>query len=273
MRNISLRPCLQWLAIPLLVLLFDVRPAAAAGSNPRDTKRDVSHVVPEPMTETWQIAAWMRRLAGHYRVDGSVFMLPRTFEFRGTDGELREIEFQQRLISAKGAADCKAVGTGPGMQCILNVGWLDEFETIMDPDMGPVGVWNLPGGVAYLNPSMMLVGLDPPNKGVRFQLVDSKGLPEGGSGSVAGNRMTLRAPCVNAPKLFGSMNYAAKFSDRPPQTCERIIYIDAKPEASLLNLNIEIELNEELVTQTWLTLRRAEPDDKKKETRTDRRSR
>lgn len=261
MRTFSLKPGLVSVAAALLVFILDMPLAAAAGSNPRDGRNDVSYVVPEPVTETWRIAAWARRLAGHYRVDGSVFMLSRMFEFRAPDGEMREVEFGPRMISARGAADCVAVGTGAGMQCIFNIGWLDEFETIMDPEQGPVGVFNLPGGVSYLNPSMMLVGLDPPRKGVSFLLVDAKGLPEGGSGSVAGDRLTLTSPCVNAPVLFARMNPAAKFNDRLPQTCERTMHIEARPDAGLLQLSIEIDINEELVTQTRLTLRRAEPED------------
>lgn len=244
-----------------LVSLLLVMPVAhAAGINPRDGRRDVPQVVREPVTQPGQIAMWLRRMVGHYRVEGSVFMLARTFEFRNTEGEMTEVEFGPRMVSAKGVADCAPVGTGAGLQCIFNVTWLDEFETIVDPDQGPVGVFNLPGGAAYLDPSMLLVGLDPPGKGVTFLLVDKKGLPEGGSGTLAGERATLRAPCVNAPKLFQSMNPAAKFNDRLPQACERITHIDARPDAKVVQLSIGIDLNEELVTQTNLTLRRAEPD-------------
>lgn len=243
----------------VVLLVLAIPGAHAAGRNPRDPPPVTPQVAPEPVTSPGLIAMWLRRLAGHYRIEGSVFMLTRTFEFRAPDGEMREVEFQTRLESARGSGDCKAVGTGAGMHCIFDIGWLDQHETIMDPEQGPVGVFNLPGGVAYLNPSMLLAGLDPGRKGITFLVVDNKGLPEGGSGSIAGDRATLRAPCVNAPNLFQSMNPAAKFNNRPPQTCERITHIDAPAEAAVVHLSISIELNEELVTLTRLTLRRTQP--------------
>ncbi len=243
------------------VLALTVQAADAAGRNPRDPPPATPVVTPEPVTSPGLIAMWLRRLAGQYRIEGSVFMLSRTFEFRAPDGEMREVEFQPRLESARGSGDCMAVGTGAGMHCIFDIAWQDQHEIIMDPEQGPVGMFNLPGGVAYLNPSMLLAGLDPGSKGITFLVVDNKGLPEGGSGSIAGDRATLRAPCVNAPNLFQSMNPAAKFNDRLPQTCERITHIDAAADAAVVQLSISIELNEELVTLTRLTLRRTQPGD------------
>lgn len=242
----------------LLVLAMPV--AGAAGSNPRDTRRDLTYLNPPPVTDSAQIGAWLRQLAGRYRVEGSVWMLSRFFEFY-YEGEKREVEFQQRFESAGGAGDCAAVGAGPGMHCIFNIAWQDQYETIMDPEQGPVGVHNLPGGVPYLNPSMLLVGLDPGKQGVSFLLVDNKGLPEAGTGSLAGDRATLRAPCVNAPKLFLVMNPAAKFNDRLPQACERIIRIDASPGAKFVRMDISIQLNDELFSITQLTLYPRPPGD------------
>lgn len=250
-----------WPGLVAVIWLVLVAPLAGAAGSPREPHR-VAPAEPAPaLTQTWQIASWLRRLVGSYRVEGSVFMFPRTFEFRNTQGELVEGQFVERLESARGAADCAVVGTGAGMQCIFNVGWTDQFDIIMDPDAGPVGQYSLPGGVAYLNPSMLLVGLDPGVQGIGFLLVDSKGLPEGGSGFIAGDRATLRAPCVNARDLYQRLNPAAEFSDRRPQSCERITHIDARAGADLVHLSISIELNEELVTLTRLTLRRADPQD------------
>lgn len=258
MNRLTVRTMVLAQAAALLVLVMPV--AGAASGNPRDTRRDLTYLVRPPVTDTAQIGAWLQQLAGNYRVEGSVWMLSRFFEFY-YQGEKREVEFEQRFESARGAGDCAAVGTGSGMHCIFNISWLDEYETIMDPERGPVGVHNLPGGVSYLNPSMLLVGLDPDKQGVTFLLVDNKGLPEGGSGSLAGDRATLRAPCVNAPKLFLAMNPAHKFSYRPPQTCERIIQIDARPGAKSVLMDISIRLNDELFSMTRLTLNPSQPDE------------
>lgn len=229
--------------------------AGAAGSNPRDSRRDISYVIPPPVTERGEIGAWLGRLAGRYRADGVVWIQARVALVNG-----EEVELPERRVSVKGAGDCAAVGAGPGMQCIFNITWLDEYEQILDPDQGTPGVYNLAGGVSYLNPSMMLVGLDPGKQGVGFLLVDNKGLPEGGSGSIAGNRATLRAPCVNAPALFHSMNPDVRFGNRRPDTCVRITRIDARPGSTIVHLSIAIEINREPATLIEVTLRRAPPE-------------
>jgi hypothetical protein len=85
--------------------------------------------------------------------------------------------------------------------------------------------------------------------------VDHKGLPEGGLGSSTGNRATFRTTCVNAPSLLSPM--------RPPQppnppyrTCDRIIRIDAKPDAGVLHLWMDIEIDRDRHTSMEKTLRR-----------------
>jgi hypothetical protein len=241
------------LAVPVLACALQVH---AAGSNPRAPRAGATYENAEPVTDPEQAGEWLLRLVGRYRVDGSVFMLSRVFEFRDSEGEMREGEFQARLESVRGTIDCVPVGAGPGLHCIFNLPWLEQHEVIMDPDAGPVGIWSLPGGDPYLNPAMMLVGLDLAKQQLSFQLVDNKGLPERGSGSIAGNRATLRAPCVNAPPLFAKMNPAARFNDRPPQSCERIMRIDAGTESRSTEWSTSIEINGELVTQMRLSLRR-----------------
>jgi hypothetical protein len=212
----------------------------AAGTNPRDAKLDVTYVIPRPVTERGEIGAWLLRLGDRYRVEGAGNVMGR-------------------IVTVKGAVDCTAIGAGPGMQCILNISWNDQFEIITDPGQGPVGVFNLPGGVAYLNPSMMLTGLDPGRQGITFLLVDNKGLPEGGPGVIAGDRATLRAPCVNAPALFLAMNPDARFAERRPDTCERIIRIDARPGSTVVHMATDIEINGDVATRFDLTLRREPP--------------
>lgn len=215
------------------LLLAATSGAHAAGQNPRDARQDVSYFIPEPVTAPGQIAAWLRQLVGRYRAEGTVTIA----------GAGRE--------SVRGASDCKAVGTGAGLQCIFDISWPDMFQGLE--------MYNLPGGVAYLSPAMMLVGLDPGRQGITFLLVDHKGLPEGGAGSIAGQRATLRAPCVNAARLFLSMNPASRYEGRPPDICERITRIDARD--SVVNMVTDIEINGELATIIDVTLRRLPPDD------------
>jgi hypothetical protein len=249
------------MAVLLLACAVDADAAASGARNPRDQRNPVSFQNAEPVTDPDLIGEWLLRLAGRYRAEGSSYMPSRTFEFRNSQGRMTEGEFQAVFEPARGVVDCSNIGSGPGIQCILDIGWVPQYEIILDPDAGPVGVWNLPGGEPYLDPAMMLVGLDLRTQRLAYLLVDNKGLPEGGSGSVAGDRGTLSAPCVNAPPLFNGMNPAAEFDGRRPQQCTRIIRIDARPGADVVNVSINIEINEQLVTVTELVLRRVARND------------
>lgn len=240
--------------------------AGAAGTNPREGARSGAYVVPPPVTDRAALAEWLLRLADNYRVDGAgtVYIQPvDPIRKRPAPGEeeqnsaLQESEFIPPMIfSVQGTGDCATVGEGPGIHCILNIGWQDQFEVNMDPDAGTIGMWNLPGGISYLNPSMMLLGLEPARQGLHLLLVDNKGLPEGASATVAGDRATLRVPCVNARALFLAMNPEKSYENRSPATCERITRIDARSGGKVVLVAVDIEINSLLVTQIQMTLRR-----------------
>lgn len=248
-----------------------VATAGAAGKNPRNGSRSGAYVVPPPVTETQALGEWLMRLADRYRVDGAgtIYVPPvdpvyqRASTNSSEDAAIaQEAEFIEPMVfTLQGTADCAPVGAGPGIQCIFNIGWTDQFEVNMDPDKGTVGIWNLPGGISYLNPSMMLVGLEPASQGLHLLLVDNKGLPEAAPAQVAGDRATLRAECVNAPVLFAAMNPEKSYERRLPDTCERITRIDAKPDGKVVHMAVEIQINRQMVTQLQMTLRR---DTKKK---------
>jgi hypothetical protein len=218
----------SWAVLALLCIagLFPGEADSAQPRSPPPKWRDPSGP-PTPM-ETWLV-----RLVGRYRVEGVI---------RSSAG----------VESVKGMVDCVTIGAGPGVQCVLNVAWLDIF-LISPPPGNPAGVFNVPGGVSFLNPAMALFGIDPGAAGINYLLVDNKGLAEGGLGSSTGNRGTFRAPCVNAPTLFNAM--------RPPafgfyRTCETIIRIDARPDAGVLHLLMDFEINDDVHTTIELTLRR-----------------
>lgn len=213
--------------------------AVAADRNPRQSIRKVEYLMPKPVTGQDGMAEWLLRLVDNYRVEGM--------------GTVPAVE----PFSVQGNGDCAPVGAGPGVHCIFNIHWIDQFEIIMDPEEGPPGVHNVPGGVSYLNPSMMLVGIDPFREGLQFLLVDNKGLPEGGTASISGHRATLRAPCVNAPKLFLDLNPDRQFEGRSPETCERVTRIDAKPDSTVVHVDIDIEINREPASRFQMTLRRS----------------
>jgi hypothetical protein len=117
-----------------------------------------------------ELTRWLPRLAGRFRYDGTLAMNPDDI----------------RIV--KGFSDCKLVGEGPGVQCMININW---------PEIGPNG--NRGGPPHNLAPSMILHGLDPLAAKILFLQVDSKGLAEGAEGTLksAGVLKTVM-PCVNA---------------------------------------------------------------------------
>lgn len=212
--------------------------AVNANGNPRQSYRKLEYPASLPVTAVDEMGAWLMRLADQFHVDGL--------------GTALAVE----PFGVNGKADCAPVGVGPGIHCIFNIRWVDQFEIVYDPELGPPGVYNIPGGVSNFNPSMMLIGLEPTRQGLRFLWVDNKGLPEGGTATIAGNRATLRAPCVNAPTLFLAMNPERTFEGRRPDTCERIIRIDARPGSTVVHMAFEIEINGLQAAESQLTLRR-----------------
>lgn len=200
----------------------------------------------DPFGPTTEADILLPRLVGRYRVEGLIEVLtPPTNDSSGGDILTQE--------SVKGMADCVAVGDGPGVQCVLNISWLDMYQIVQPSGEGsdPAGVFNLPGGVSYLNPSMVLFGLDPGTDGINYLLVDNKGLPEGGLGATRGNIAKFRTTCVNAPELFNRM-----IPNMTYRTCDRFVSIEARPESRLAYLTIEIEINEELRTRGVISMRR-----------------
>jgi len=215
---------------------------------------------------------WLRRLAGRYRFEGLVHVMAK-----GDCGPLPPDPAKQDQMSEappepycrsiKGTGDCVAVGKGPGVQCVLNVFWQDMYEVLMQQseagaesvDASPTGVFELPGGVAYLDPSMALFGLDPGNSAISYLVVDNKGMPEGGPGHVSGNRATFKTTCVNAPTLLNAMK-PEEFNDRMPGSCLRTIHFDARPDSKVVLVTIDIEINDDVFTRATMTMRRQMED-------------
>jgi len=198
---------------------------------------------------------WLKRLVGRYRIEGMVHVVAK-----GPCGQLPPDPAQSEnppppppvyCESVKGMADCVAIGSGPGVQCILQINWPDMYETVYPPE-DDVGVFNLPGGVANLAPAMALFGLDPGKSALNYLLVDQKGLSEGGEGFNSGSRMVFRTPCVNWPTLRNAMRPASPVH----RTCERIMRIDARSDAKALFLSVDFEIDEDPFTRYDLTLRR-----------------
>jgi hypothetical protein len=200
----------------------------------------------EPVPDT-EMKVWLGRMVDKFKFEGIVNVPAR--------GDCPTF-----CVTVKGTGDCVAVGSGPGVQCILNATWEELWEIIQPSDEEVGGVFELPGGIPYLDPAMALFGLDPGQSGISYLLVSDKGMPEGGLGFIEGNRATFKTKCVNEPTLLAAMKPEA-FNGRLPDTCDRTIHIDAKPDSTVVWMTIEIEINEDEFTRFTLTLRRQPRED------------
>jgi hypothetical protein len=215
---------------------------------------------------------WLRRLVGKYKFDGLVQVvalgdcapLPPDPANQETTSEAPPEPYCRTI---KGKGDCVAIGTGPGVQCILNVYWQDMYEIVYQAsaegavDNAPTGVFELPGGVSYLDPSMALFGIDPEKSEINYLLVDQKGMPEGGLGYVRGNRATFKSKCVNEGTLLDAMK-PVEFNERLPNSCNRIIHFDAKPDSKVVLVSMDIEINDDAFTRMTMTMRREATEEK-----------
>jgi len=254
--------------------------AGAAGANPRNGNARPPREPARPVTEAAEIGAWLQRLAGRYRFEGMVEVRTRATvteeppEAAGAEpGSLAaEIMVRERLASGQsdvfdvtpvqGMGDCITIGTGPGVQCVLQVNWKEMREVVTPSTTERGGVFNVPGGVSNLVPAMVMYGLDPGQAVVRYLQVDSAGLAEGAAGSVVGNTATFRTPCTNAARILDSLRPppvrqpGSLTPPPPPKTCDRITRIEARQNSRTLYMWIDYALDGKPKTTYSLTLRR-----------------
>lgn len=208
--------------------------AHAAGRNPRDSKNDVEYTVAARVTDPELMGEWLFRLAGRYRVEGQI---PRGEE----------------SLSVAGAVDCRSVGGGPGLQCIFNVLWPEIWN------VRAFGASAAADGSPWMNPAMMLMGLDMQEQSVRFMLVDSKGLPQVGTGIIAGERSTLQAKCPNPRAIFEQI--IGLVNGRPPTTCHRVFRLELPPGERITYMVIELVVNDLPIGEINMSLYRTAADD------------
>jgi hypothetical protein len=234
-----------------LVALTLLMAPGAASTDPRTPPQGGGIVAP-----TVDPDVWLGQLPGNYRVEGLVNVVAR--------------DDCANCVTARGTADCIRIGPGSGVQCVFDVRWEEMYELVQptaelpqpgEPMPPAPGAYELPGGVPYLSPAMMIFGLDPGKQAIMHLAVNNKGLAEGGPGFVAGNRASFKTACVNGAKVMGAMKPPPK-PPQPPEyeiawrTCDRIVRIDAKPGANVVFIMIELAINDDPFTQINLTMRR-----------------
>lgn len=262
-----------------------------AQAQPRPDVEPTSRTVAaSAVTDPAAISDWLRIMAGSFTVDGQVEVRMRATrqpedpfaeeeESEESEEQSQPKPFADMLIErmrmesgyddvieatpAEGSSDCTGIGTGPGVQCIFHITWPDMVEFVTPSEVEPGGIFNLPGGISNLAPSMAMFGLEPAAAGLRHLLVDSAGLAEGASGQLVGDTATFRTPCANGVSIISGLRpppYRAMDEPPPPpppRTCTRTIRIAASPGGSVVNLRVDIELDGQKKTAYVLALRRA----------------
>jgi hypothetical protein len=196
--------------------------AASAGAAPPRTvapAAGASAAASGTTTEATDPAAWMARLAGRYRFDGSL-VHQEIIDFSDfsdappdpeepDEGEVRGAYLYMPEWSqpVQGKGDCIALSDGAGLQCVVNIAWPEQWR-----DNGKVPL----GGVSDMTPAMILAGVTPSTAphGIRYLLVDKRGLAHPGALTLEGNTATVKPVCVNLPGT---------------ERCEQVFRITMKP--------------------------------------------
>lgn len=154
----------------------------------------------KPTRKPSTILSWMRRLLGQFAYSGYVDL-----HGQGNPEDLRIVT---------GIGDCVGFGVAPGVQCEIKVTWPET--------RGPDGE-EIFGGVSNLSPAMILYGFEPDDLGIRYLLVDSEGVAEGGVGLITGDTFMSREPCAGTPN------------------CQRVMRTYARPDGKVIQMQIDFE--------------------------------
>jgi hypothetical protein len=195
-----------WL-IALALLSPDAVNAQARGpssSVPVQPGMDPGQVAAAHQAKLAELDVWLRRLAGQFQYDGIK---------------------DPRKESARGLGHCVGIGTGPGVQCVVNLSWPST---------------NGRPGRATHEPAVTLYGIDTNAEGIRRLEVNSKGIPEDALGFLKGNMATFKPGCVNQPEV-------------PP--CRRFIRIEAAPDGKFIYIWDDTEFLISLGRKGWEWIR------------------
>lgn len=173
----------------------------ASGANPQP--RDSELRLPTEAVDNPDTATWLRRLVGRYTFDGVIQHSERVVDFNAVrDAPIKEDELPSWVQPIQGKGDCIAFSDGPGVQCVINVFWPEQWRITGKAQLG---------GVPDLTPGVVLAGVVPGTEppAIRVLLVNFRGLGHPGGFSLRGNEATVRLPCVNIP---GALTCEDRFS-------------------------------------------------------------
>jgi hypothetical protein len=170
-----------------------------------------------------QVGAWLPRLVGKFRLEGSV-------EEAGEAGALRR-------ESIRGQADCRHVpgatavsGRAPAVECFLDMLWTPS------PAADGAAAQN---STPAPHTAMLVYGYELPVIGLRHMLVDGEGVAEGGAGQLFDNTLVSTSGCA---RIQGN--------------CQRSVRITAAPDLRSVRMNIDMAVDGKRAGSQELTLHR-----------------
>jgi hypothetical protein len=174
------------------------------------------------------MAAWLPRLVGRYRYEGVADFTPPD------QNDPHDVENSSspsgppplkppKLKTITGLEDCIAIGTGPGLHCVLDIHWDEE-------NWDNAGV-DVEGGVPFLSPALVLYGIDPSASVIRYLQLDTDGLAETESASLRGDTLTWTYATTCTSRQAGGV---------PPQ-CRRVTRVRAPHDGRVVQISIYME--------------------------------
>jgi hypothetical protein len=140
-----------------------------------------------------QLDEWLRKLAGRYRIEGTVETPGHaTVQVVGSSNEMEDLSVAT-VLSGKviGLADCAGVGEGPGIHCVINATW-----NSIDIDIAKLGSRpTISEALNTFTPAMLDIGLNRDPPGIRALLVTDDSISHMWAGKIEGD--TLLADRLN----------------------------------------------------------------------------
>jgi hypothetical protein len=157
--------------------------AVTAGAEPRRPPP----APPVVEVETPDMGVWVKRLLGRFQLDGVIHHVDYVDPDRGGP----QLVYNEWTQSMGGKADCIEFAITPGIQCVINLVWPEVWNEMT----GKAGL----GGVPDMTPAMVLAGIDPDVKKLRFLMVSSRGFGYPGRAELKGDTAITRPSCVDLP--------------------------------------------------------------------------
>lgn len=157
------------------------------------------------------LGVWLQRLVGRFQIDGNVDQAVGLSET-----ETNVSIHVSRKVS--GTADCRGIGEGSGIHCVINVEW-QPISWRHAPSIPS------PSESFTMRPAVLLFGIDPAASGIHVLQVAERSIAMGALGLLSGDTLQLKTAC--GAQILG-------------QKCERHVRITARPASDLIQMEITI---------------------------------